>query len=161
MKVLPEILAEHLFLQGIRPAHIQLLADSATLVEFKKNEIVLCEGDLANRFYLIQSGRIALEFEEGESGPMLIQMIGPGDALGWSWLFTPSYWHFDARALEPVKAISFYGTRLREQCDRDHDFGYELMKRMAAVLIQRLQTTRKCWQRKKSGGEKGVRLSAN
>jgi CRP/FNR family cyclic AMP-dependent transcriptional regulator len=45
--------------------------------------------------------------------------------------------------LEPVTAIFFYGTRLREQCDQDHDFGFELMKRMARVAIHRLQATRK------------------
>ena len=63
--------------------------------------------------------------------------------LGWSWLFPPYYWHFDARALEPTTAIFFYGTRLREQCEQDHDFGYEIMKRMTQVVIQRLQATRK------------------
>ena len=36
-----------------------------------------------------------------------------------------------------------FGTRLREQCEEDHDLGYELMKRMAAIIIERLQATRK------------------
>ena len=63
--------------------------------------------------------------------------------LGWSWLFPPYYWHFDARALQPTKAIFFYGTWLRENCERDHDFGYELIKRVSAVVIARLQTVRK------------------
>ena len=71
-----------------------------------------------------------------------IQVIEAGDVLGWSWLFPPYSWRFDARTLEPVKAIFFYGTRLREHCEADHDLGYELMKRMAAVVIQRLQATR-------------------
>jgi CRP/FNR family cyclic AMP-dependent transcriptional regulator len=57
-------------------------------------------------------------------------------------LFPPYYWHFDARALAPTKAIFFYGTRLRTQCEEDHDFGYELIRRMAAVVIMRLQAAR-------------------
>jgi len=36
------------------------------------------------------------------------------------------------------KAIFFYGTRLREQCEQDPAFGYELMKRTAEVVIKRL-----------------------
>jgi CRP-like cAMP-binding protein len=74
---------------------------------------------------------------------MPIQTIGPGDVLGWSWLFPPYYWNFDARALEPTTAIFFYGTRLRDECEQDKALGYELMKRMTAVAIQRLQATRR------------------
>jgi hypothetical protein len=76
--------------------------------------------------------------------------------LGWSWLFPPYYWHFDARVLEPTTAIFFQGTRLRIQCDEDHDFGYELIKRLASVAIRRLQAAREemvaLYQRRESGG---------
>jgi hypothetical protein len=73
----------------------------------------------------------------------VLQTIGANDVLGWSWLFPPYYWHFDARATKPTKAIFFYGTWLRENCERDHDFGYEMMKRMSAIVIQRMQAARK------------------
>ena len=63
--------------------------------------------------------------------------------LGWTWLFPPYYWHFDARAVEPTLAIFFYGTRLREKSEVDAELGYELMKRMVAVIIRRLQATRR------------------
>ena len=83
-----------------------------------------------------------MESNRREEAPVAVQVIGPGDVLGWSWLFPPYYWHFDARALVPTTAIFFYGTRLREQCEADHDLGYELMKRVTAVVIRRLQATR-------------------
>ena len=110
---------------------------------FKKDELIFREGDPANRFYLIRQGRVELETEIKDRGRMLIQTIGPGDVLGWSWLFEPYYWHFDARALSPVKAIFFYGTPLRQQCEEDPHLGYELMKRVAEVVIKRLQAARK------------------
>jgi hypothetical protein len=62
--------------------------------------------------------------------------------MGWSWLFPPHYWHFDARVLEPTTAIFFYGTRLREQCEQNHALGYEVIKRMSAIVIERLQASR-------------------
>lgn len=105
--------------------------------------MIFREGNLANRFYLLQRGKVILEAARAENSPVPIQIIGEGDVLGWSWLFSPFYWHFDARALEPTQSIFLYGTRLREQCETDRDFGYELMKRVCLVLIQRLQTTRK------------------
>ena len=141
--VLARTVAEHPFLQGMKPEHLAILTECAMLAEFKKGELIFSEGDPANRFYLIRSGRVELEAEVRERGRMHIQTIGPGDVLGWSWLFPPYYWRFDARAATSVRAIFFYGTRLREQCEQDPALGYDVMKRTAEVVIKRLQAARK------------------
>jgi CRP-like cAMP-binding protein len=136
------LIAEHPFLAGMKPAHLDALADCAMQTQFAEDQLIFREGDLANRFYLIQEGRVALESRIGSERTVRIQTVGADEVLRWSWLFPPYYWHFDARAVAPTKAIVFYGTRLRAQCEEDHDFGYELMKRMAAVVILRLQAAR-------------------
>jgi CRP-like cAMP-binding protein len=105
--------------------------------------VIFREGDPANRFYLIEQGHVAVEATEKDGRRVPVQVIGPGDVLGWSWLFPPYTWHFDARAVEPISAIFFYGSRLREQGEEDHDFGFEMMKRMAQVILERLQATRR------------------
>ena len=74
---------------------------------------------------------------------LIIDTISSGDLLGWSWMFSPYTWHFTARAIEPTEAIFFYGTILREHCERDPSLGYELFKRMAPVMLRRLQAARK------------------
>lgn len=139
-------IAEHPFLYGMRPEHLHLMAEAAMPREFETGEVIFREGDIANRFYLIMEGKVALEARQEFRDPVLIQEIGSGDVLGWSWLFAPYYWHFGARATasEPTRAVFFYGTRLREQCEADPSFGYELMKRMTRVVIDRLQATRQC-----------------
>ena len=136
-------IAEHPFLRGLAPAHLRTLADNALLMSWQPGEVIFREGDPANRFYLIRQGKVALESGQRDEAPVLIQQIGAGDVLGWSWLFPPFYWRFDARAVEPTSAIFFYGTRLREKSEESPGLGYELMKRMVAVVIQRLQATRK------------------
>ena len=138
-----EAIGAHPFLMGLSEGQINMLADCAMLKQFEPNELIFQEQEPANRFYLIQEGRVALESEGLESGTVSIQTIGAGEVLGWSWLFPPYHWHFSARAVEPTRAIFFYGTRLREWCDQDHDLGYELVQRMAAAGIQRLQATRR------------------
>jgi CRP-like cAMP-binding protein len=75
--------------------------------------------------------------------PLAIEMIGPGDLLGWSWMFPPYTWQFSARAIEPTTAIFFYGAILREYCEKDHSLGYELLKRISAVMVKRLQADHK------------------
>ena len=144
MKIDAATLAAQPFFQGLPPELLSMLAKEAMPVEFKTGEIIFSEGGVANRLYLLLSGKVALESPTDlEHEPVAIETVGPGSMLGWSWLFPPYYWHFDARAVTPVKAIFFYGTRLREQCESNHELGYELMKRVSGVVIERLQATRR------------------
>lgn len=134
--------ALHPFLAGMNHAELALLVDCAMVVRFEPGQLIFSEGELANRFYLIESGRVILESSARFDDAVEIDTVGAGDLLGWSWMFPPYVWHFTARAVEPTVAIFFYGTILREYCERNHSLGYELFKRMSAVMIKRLQSTR-------------------
>src|ERR1700675_3717163 len=133
--------AAHPFLIGISAHHIRLLADCAMRSRFTAGQVIFQKGETANRFYLIEGGRVALESSTGDE-VVRIDEVGAGDLLGWSWIFPPYVWHFDARAIEPTRAIFFYGTILREYCDNDPALGYELFKRMSEVMMRRLQAAR-------------------
>jgi CRP/FNR family transcriptional regulator, cyclic AMP receptor protein len=136
-------IALHPFLAGMNPTQLASLTECAMAIHFKKGETILREGDVANRFYLIEGGNVVLESRDGFGEPALIETIGPGDLLGWSWMFPPYTWQFTARAIEPTTALFFYGTILREYCEKDHSLGYELFKRMSVVMLKRLQAARK------------------
>jgi len=148
MKTQPRIepmvtrVALHPFLAGMNRLQLTLLADCAMAVHFKTGELIFREGELANRFYLIETGKVILESSGTSGDPVIIDKVGAGDLLGWSWMFPPYVWHFTARAVERTAAIFFYGTILREYCERDHSLGYELFKRMSAVMVKRLQAAR-------------------
>jgi CRP/FNR family transcriptional regulator, cyclic AMP receptor protein len=133
--------AAHPFLIGINAPHIRLLADCAMRCQFAAGQVIFRKGDTANRFYLIERGKVALESSAGDQ-VVRIDEVGGGDLLGWSWIFPPYVWHFDARAIEPTTAIFMYGTILREYCDADPALGYELFKRMSEVMMRRLQAAR-------------------
>jgi len=126
------------------PHQHRILASCAMRAHFDRGETVFRAGDPANRFYLILNGKVALESQGKGRSMVAIQTIGAGEVLGWSWLFPPYIWHFDASATEPTEAVFIYGTPLREECQSDHELGYELMRRMAEVMLARLQATR--WQ---------------
>src|SRR5437762_12541358 len=133
--------AAHPFLIGMEDRHVRLLADCAMRSHFHAGGVIFREGEMANRFYLIERGKVALESSTlGE--PIQIEEIQDGDLLGWSWLFPPYAWHFTARALEETDAIFFYGTILCEYCDKDHSLGIQLFKRMSVVMLRRLQAAR-------------------
>jgi CRP/FNR family cyclic AMP-dependent transcriptional regulator len=143
MNNLPETILNHDLFRGMRPEHLAVLAEGASEVKFKAGEVLFREGEPADKFHLIRSGKLALEAHEPGTGTTLVQTLGPGEVLGWSWLFPPFVWHFQTRATEPTEAVSLSGAHLLNVAERDHDFGYELMKRVAQVVIHRLQATRK------------------
>jgi CRP/FNR family cyclic AMP-dependent transcriptional regulator len=133
------LIEKQTFFKGLKIAQLQLLTDSAMEMQFEPGQLILEEGSPANRFYLILAGKVVLESAIKERGIVHIETLGPGDDLGWSWLLPPYYLQLSARAVEPTQTIFFYGTRLREQCEQDHDFGYELMQRITQVMGQRIR----------------------
>jgi len=73
---------------------------------------------------------------------MIIETIGMGELLGWSWLFSPFRWAFGAVAVGPVEAFEFDAAAVRARCASDPALGHELTQRVAQVLAHRLQATR-------------------
>ncbi|HWM24654.1 MAG TPA: cyclic nucleotide-binding domain-containing protein [Chthoniobacterales bacterium] len=134
--------AAHPFLIGVSEHHIRLLADCAIQTHFEAGQALFREGETANRFYLVEQGEVVLEAVGAGDKQVVIETIRDGDLVGWSWLFPPYVWHFSARATKPTSAIFFYGTILREYCEKDHALGFELFKRMSEVMTRRLQLAR-------------------
>ena len=132
----------HPFLVGLRAHHIKLLADCAMAKRFAAGEYLFRQGEFANRFYLIEQGMVVLEALDTEDNCVVIEEVGAGKLVGWSWLFPPYILHFDARAIGPTTALFFYGTILREYCAKDPSLGFELFKRMSQVMVERLQAAR-------------------
>lgn len=132
----------HPFFVGMDKKQLALLSDCAIPVHFRKGQIIFREGESANRFYVLEIGDVVLESSGKIGPPVVIDEIGAGDLLGWSWMFPPYKWQFGARAKAETDAIFFYGTVLREYCERDPSLGYELMKRMSVVMNRRLQKAR-------------------
>jgi CRP-like cAMP-binding protein len=133
----------HSFFRGVKPEHLEAILKDAAEVSVDANRIIFREGEPANRFYLIRSGRVALEAHDPAGGTALIQELGVGDALGWSWLYPPFLWHFQARTTEPTELVVLNGAHLLVAAERDPAFGYALVKRVSQVVIQRLQAARK------------------
>ncbi len=142
METLETTLAQHLFFKDLEPRHVRLIVGCASNVRFQAGDFLLREGEEANQFYLLRYGKVALQVVVPQRGRLTIETLAAGEVLGWSWLFPPYRWQFDAQALELVRAIAFDGRCLRGKCDEDHDLGYELMQRFARVMSQRLQATR-------------------
>jgi CRP-like cAMP-binding protein len=139
---LESIIKEHPFFQDLPPPHLDVIVGCAKNVRFAEGATLFREGAPADQFYLLREGLVSLDVHAPGRAGTSIQTISTGDVLGWSWLFPPYRWQFSARAMQPVRAIAFDGKCLRKKCEADHDLGYELMKRVVRIMMQRLQATR-------------------
>jgi CRP-like cAMP-binding protein len=135
-------LATHPFLRGMSLDHLGVLAETAREVRFPARHRLFEDGGNATRFWLIRSGHVALDLHVPGEGPLVIETIGMGELLGWSWLFSPYRWAFGAVAVTAVEAFEFDAAAVRASCAADPAFGYEFTGRFTRVLAGRLQATR-------------------
>jgi CRP/FNR family cyclic AMP-dependent transcriptional regulator len=146
----------HSFLKGLLPEQLASLASIATRKEFRPGESILRQRETADRFYLIEDGRVSLDYELPRQRRVQIQEIGPGEALGWSWLAKPYKWQFTANAIDRVTVSAFRVADLQRLFARDPELGYAMMERAAQALLERLQATRhklRVYVRRASGDE--------
>ncbi len=142
MENLRRIISEHPFCKGLDSYYVDLLISCASNVRFDRDHRLFRKGGQANHFYLIREGEIALEVFAPEREPLIVETVSQGEVLGWSWLVPPYRWHFDARAVAPVRAIAVDGKCLRVKCEKNPHLGYELLKRTVEIMGQRLEATR-------------------
>jgi len=140
METLEPILKEHSFFKGLKAEYISFIVGCASHKVFKAEELILKEGQSADKFYLVRSGRVMIYIDTPRQ--ITIQTIGGGDILGWSWLIPPYRYRFSAKAVENTRAIALDGKCLREKCEKNPDLGYELLKRLMGVFTARLEATR-------------------
>jgi CRP/FNR family cyclic AMP-dependent transcriptional regulator len=142
MRGLDELIAASPVFEGLAPAHLKLIAGCAVNEHYPAGQSLFREGSPANRFFLIREGAVALEIDAPGRGAQVLETFHRGDVVGWSWLFEPYRWQFDGRTTEPTRVVAFDGACLRGKCEADHELGYQLMKRFADSIVQRLQATR-------------------
>lgn len=141
MEPLEATLKAHPFLEGLPQEHINFIVGCTTHKVFKEGEVILKEGEAADKFYIIRSGKVAIYIGQ-EHNEIIIQTIGGGEILGWSWLIPPYSYRFSAKAVENTRVLALDGKCLREKCEKNPDLGYLLLKRLVVVFAQRLEAAR-------------------
>ncbi len=136
-------LAGHPFVRGLEPGDVEVFVQYGELVEFEPLDIIFRTGEAANSFYLVRAGVVALQVDAGGAFPRTIQTMAEGTALGWSWLFAPYEWQFDAVALTPVRGLRFDAVELRERFRESPEIGFRVMERVALLMSKRLHATRR------------------
>lgn len=137
-----KILSAQQVFVGLSPAFIKFLAGCATERQIEANHVVFRPREHADKFYLIRSGQVAIEIPAIMGPALKVQSLGAGQILGWSWLISPYKWSFQARTEEPSTVLEFDGAKVLARCEEDPKFGYEILKRFASLMSERLDAAR-------------------
>jgi CRP-like cAMP-binding protein len=130
------------FFSGLTNTQLDTLATQASTTRYNAQQRVFKSDTDADKFYIVRDGKVGVEIPAVAGEPLRIQTLGNGGVIGWSWLLSPYRWLFDARALVPSDLIVMDGVRLRELCETDNVLGYQLMKRFAVLMADRLNASR-------------------
>jgi CRP-like cAMP-binding protein len=136
-----DLLAAQRVLHDLQDSDFDLMAGCGHIEVFPAGRFLIRENTDANHFFVIREGRVGLELA-APTGPLMVETLGPGELVGWSWLFPPYRWTFDVEALEQTHAIVIDAACLRAKCDDDAEFGYRVMRAFSKVMVGRLQSTR-------------------
>ncbi|MEW2582180.1 Crp/Fnr family transcriptional regulator [Streptomyces virginiae] len=122
--------------------HRGRLMAQAHEVNFPENARIFNEGHRAESFWIVRSGTVTLEVPVAGRRPAQVENLGPGELVGWSWLFPPYVWQLGAEAMTPVRAYEFDAAAVRMLMDADPAFGSAVGHWVGRVLAMRLQQTR-------------------
>lgn len=142
MEDLTRLLKAHPFLAGLDEPHLAIIVGCAKNVRYAAGDFLFREGAEAHEFYLVRTGQVSLDVHSPGQAPQRLETIVPGDVLGLAWLFPPHRADHDARALEPVVALSFDGACLHRKMEADPALGYALTRRLLAETMRRLERAR-------------------
>ena len=137
-----EYLSAHEFFSGFSDDALKFLCECSSTLMIKKGQILFRQGENANKFYVVLNGHISIQIPAIMGPTLEIQTLSKGQVLGWSWLIPPYKWNFQTRAEEDSELLEFDGTDILARCEQEPKFGYELLKRFAALMSERLNSAR-------------------
>ncbi|WP_063795896.1 cyclic nucleotide-binding domain-containing protein [Peterkaempfera griseoplana] len=111
-------------------------------VAFPAGARIFDEGRPADRFWILLTGRVALDIEVPGGPPPVVETLGPGDLLGWSWFFPPHVWHLGAVSVDATRVLEYDAVAVRSLCEQDPALGYRVARAVGAVVGERLKATR-------------------
>jgi CRP/FNR family cyclic AMP-dependent transcriptional regulator len=134
------------FFRGLDESRLQKLAQICRSVSFKQGATAFKEGSDATELYFLVEGRVVLELELAIPGqqaiPTGVEIVNPGEVLGWSAVVAPYTYKLTARCMSNSNALTIKGDILRKTMAEDPVLGFHIMTKLAEIIALRLAYTR-------------------
>ena len=141
---LDAVLREHPFFTEFDQRYRALVAGCAANLVVPANAYVYREGEPANHFYLIRTGRVAIEVFVPGKAPIIVETLSGRrpDGLVVAGAAVPLQLRRQGN-VELTRLISLDAACLRGKMEEDPVLGYELYKRFSPVIAARVAAARR------------------
>ncbi|CAM5455546.1 cyclic nucleotide-binding domain-containing protein [Streptomyces purpurascens] len=111
-------------------------------VSFDAGARLFEEGRRAERFWIVRTGTVVLDLHVPGRRAAVVESLGQGELVGWSWHFPPHVWHLGGEAMGPVRAFEFDAETVRAMCAQDAEFGRAIAVWVGRAVAHRLHASR-------------------
>lgn len=118
---------------------LEKLAPHCELMACDEEHALFREGDLAELFLMLYSGKVLLEKRIAPKITATLYSIKPGQSFGVSALLEPERYQTDAICSEPSELIVIHGDTIRKLLEEDPAMGYNLMKKASMIIYRYLE----------------------
>lgn len=140
---------------GLATDEAQRVLDLGTPLRIPMGGSLFRLGDLADRVFVIERGRIALTMPmqvRQQEEALLVEERLPGETVGWSALIPPHRFTLNATAPLETDLLAIPRSALIEYLDAHPQIGYAVTRNLGEIMGQRLQIFQAMWLREMQRG---------
>lgn len=146
MKPLVNELNEIKFFENFSNNHLEKIANLSIIKEFKVEEVLFEQYSELTELYILIEGSLSLGIKI-HNKRIHLSSIEEGQLFSWTAFFKPYISTAWVKAVKPVKVIAIDARNLKNEIknscsQKDCEFGFKLMEKIAQTISHRLNDTR-------------------
>ncbi len=121
--------------KDIPEEQITKLAEMTQLSNYEKGERIFYEGDHADGFFVVHSGRVKIFKLSGEGKEQILHVMEPGDPFGEVPMFAGGRYPADAETVEPSLLLFFSRKAFTDVISREPSLAMSMMASLSRRLL--------------------------
>jgi CRP/FNR family transcriptional regulator len=142
MKLTSDDLKKIRFFDNYSEEQLNTIARMSSIKEFKVKEILFEQYDELSEVYVLLEGTLSLGISLATEKRIHLGTIEEGQLFSWSAVFSPYISTAWIMAVKPAKVIAIDAKKLNREIEKDCDFGFKTMSKIAQTILHRLSDTR-------------------
>lgn len=142
MKLTTDDLKKIRFFDNYSEKQLAIIAGISSIREFNVKEILFEQYDQLSEVYVLLEGSLSLGISLAMEKRIHLGSIEEGQLFSWSAVFSPYISTAWVMAIKPAKVISIDAKKLNLEIEKDCDFGFKTMSKIAQTISHRLSDTR-------------------
>ena len=142
MKLTSDDLKRIRFFDNYSEKQLNTIAQMSSIKEFKVKEILFEQYDELTDVYVLLEGSLSLGISLAREKRIHLGNIEEGQFFSWSAVFSPYISTAWVMAVKPAKVVAIDAKKLNKEIEKDCDFGFKTMSKIAQTISHRLSDTR-------------------